>query len=128
MRVDSPTGAVSIDTQEQLVDLLSRAGIGECATFFLSHVTDFPWLSIHLNDSYAYVHFFTADQHPGLQAQHMTPEGCPDEVSFHHAPGEDGDPITMPDSCIVHRDDAIAAASEFFASLELPKSIDWSEL
>ena len=108
--------------------MLSAAGIGECATFYLSHLSQFPLLSVHLNDLTAYLHYFPSDQHPGFQPRQMSPEDCPEEVSFHYAPGEAGDLITMPRSCIVHRDDAIKAASEFFASSELPKSIDWFEL
>ncbi len=128
MQVDSPTGTVSVEALEELVDLLSKAGIGERATFYLSHLAEFPLLSVHLNDSKAYVHYFPSGQHPGFQARHMTPEDCPEEVSFHYAPGAAGDLITMPSSCVVHRDDAIKAASEFFASTELPKSINWFEL
>jgi hypothetical protein len=128
MRVDSPTGPIEIESREQLVELLSQAGHGECATFYFSHLAPLPWLSVHLNDSFAYVHFLAADQHPGFQAQGMTPEDCPDEVSFHHAPGEEGDPILMPRSCVLHRDAAVQAAAEFFASLERPASVDWFEL
>ncbi len=128
MKVDSPTGAISVESSEELVDLLSKAGNGDRATFYLSHLSPFPLLSVHLNDLHAYVHYFPSDQHPGFQSHHMTPEDCPEEVSFHYAPGEAGDLITMPKSCVVHRDDAIKAASEFFGSLERPASLDWIEL
>lgn len=128
MRVESPSGPIAIESSKELVDLLSSAGLGECATFYCYHVAPYPWLSVHLNELFAYVHYFPVDQHPGFQAQNMTPQDCPDEVRFHHGPGVEGDPIEMPQSSILHRDQAITAAVDFLGSIDKPESVDWFEL
>ena len=128
MRIETPSGPIVTNSSDKLVGLLTEAGHDGCATFYLTHLASYPWLSVHLNGQFAYLHYLKSSDHAGFQAQNMTPISCPETVTFHHAPGDEGDQVSMPRSCLVHRDAAVQAASEFFMSLEKPASIDWLEL
>ena len=77
-------------------------------------------LSVQINGTIAYLHYFPAEKHPGYQSRDMTPDGCPADVHFLQPDGGEADSFDMPDYTLVAVDAAYVAAVEFFHSPALP--------
>ena len=108
----------SLDELHQL--LLSRDG--DFSEFWLGG-RKFPALAIHTRGDLAYLHFFSAERHPGFQA--VGDVGSGEDVTFKQKGHGD---FSMPRAFVVSIEQAYRAAAEFFTSLRLPSCVRWTEL
>jgi hypothetical protein len=75
----------------------------------------------------ANLHFFPPGDHPGFHSVgHVTNVDVRKNTTFFMNSIEE--PEEVPNDAVVPFSDALAAAKEFFASQELPRSVDWFEL
>jgi hypothetical protein len=99
--------------------------------FTLSHQVDGPSLHIHINNGFAYAHYFaagTAVANAGYQPTGMTPSGCPESVYFVQTDGSESYAFEMSHTAICSLDAVYDAAIEFLHDPALPKCITWLAL
>ncbi len=86
-----------------------------------------PLLLILVNKALANLHYFPPGDHPGFQSAGHISALDPDKYTpfFMNSLEEQED---IPNNAVILFPDALAAAREFFASTELPRSIEWFEL
>jgi hypothetical protein len=86
-----------------------------------------PLLLMLVNKALANLHYFPRGDHPGFQSVGHISALDPDKyTTFFMSSLEEREDI--PNNAVILFPDALAAAKEFFASTELPKSIEWFEL
>jgi hypothetical protein len=129
MEIEDLAGRVSVDRDDELEHRLRSVRRGDYGAAILSH-DDRVSLWIHINNSFAYLHFFpdNTGRHLGFQPTGMSPENCDKDVHFLQIDGGEADSITMPCSTVVPVAVAYIAAREFLHDPVLPPSILWSEL
>jgi hypothetical protein len=128
MQIDDFDGHTFINTEDELLARLMSVRRGDYRAFMLSHVDDYPALSVQLNCEIAYLHYFPAADHPGYHPHGMTPPGCTGDYHFLQTNNCEADSFDMPDRALVSAETAYAAAVEFLRSRELPESIKWFEV
>jgi hypothetical protein len=122
MNISGTCGNKVVNSSDELTDILRNSrkeGFGE----FQISEKRYPAMLIHINGSLAYLHFFTADKHPGFQA--IGDITAHEEVTFRQEGHGD---FSMPRAVVVTADKAYQAAAEFFASRRLPGCAEWMEL
>lgn len=128
MKIHDLSGSIEIDDASQLAHRLRTSRRALFGAFHVSRDGDLPYISAHFNGDIAYIHYFSADDHPGFQPIDMTPDGCPEDVHFLNTDGNEGGAIDMPASTLVDAETAVRAILEFAATGGMPKSIQWFEL
>jgi len=110
------------------VILQRRHGKGVNA-FWLNHDTEeYPKISILVNAELAAVHYIPEEFQAGFRSCGKTPGLEPNGTTAFSISGFSGDDVEEPNESVVPFSTALAVAKEFFASKQLPKCIDWSEL
>jgi hypothetical protein len=86
-----------------------------------------PLLLILVNRALANLHYFPPGDHPGFQSVGNISTLDPGKYTtfFMNSLEERED---IPNNAVILFPDALAAAKEFFARTELPKSVEWFEL
>lgn len=59
---------IQIESQQELESALNKYRQGSCGAFDFTHAGPFPWLSILINGTTAYIHYFPSDGHPGFHS------------------------------------------------------------
>ncbi|PHQ36040.1 Imm1 family immunity protein [Rhodopirellula bahusiensis] len=128
MKIDDLSGSAETDDAAQIANRLRTIRVDRYGAFHISGDRDLPYISAHFNGDIAYIHYFTADDHPGFHPTDMAPPGCPDDVHFLNTDGSEAGAIDMPASTLVDAETAIHAILEFAATGDMPQSIQWFEL
>lgn len=128
MKIHDLSGSLETDDIAELASRLRSVRARGYGAFHMSGYEDLPYMSVHFNGDIAYIHYFSSDGHPGFQPTDMTPPDCPDVVRFLNTDESEAGAIEMPASTLVDANTAVAAAVEFAATRQMPRSIRWSEL
>lgn len=128
MRIEDFEGAYEAsDISELEMVLQKRYGPGVNG-FWLSHDNEkYPSVSLLVRGDLACLHYFPADSHPGFLSVGSIQELKPDEstIFFLDNPNQEQE---IPNSSVISFYEAVEVAKGFFASKELPGSIEWLEL
>jgi hypothetical protein len=128
-------GETNVRSQRELVRRLTSVRKGNFGAFVLMHKKHGPSLSIHVNKTLAWLHYFPDPdylKHAGYHTTEMPPPGCKRNVRFRVLSiwvEENGDEyITMPPAKLVSIPVAVVVAKEFFKNSRRPTSVGWQEL
>jgi hypothetical protein len=130
MEVDALDGAHSVHSIAQLEQLLGVRFKDHENDFLLTpDLSDYPRLSIMVKGDLAAIHYFPKDGHAG----HVAPGGKlnldPKKMTkFSIGRLDVSDTIYVPNHLIVSFSEALEAATKFFQSQEMPRSIEWVAL
>ena len=131
MEVDTISGRIHVHNQQQLAAAFRERRQGAFAAFDLFLPQPYPWLSVLINGSLAYLHYFPAEGHPGFQswASAAPASAATDQtVHFLQSSGSEADSFDLPRSTVVPAELALLAAQQFFGAPGLPTCIPWREL
>lgn len=108
---------------EQVLELRTEKGVNE---FTLELETYYPYLIMHVNKDYAYVHYFW-DDGPGSAS--MDESNGLDEYGYtEFYLGDECTELLRPNFQVVSFAKAKSAALEFFKTKSRPTNIEWMEL
>jgi hypothetical protein len=130
MEIYDLQGGSPVATDTELLTRLRTTRQGNCGAFTLYHQDGGPSLHIHINQDFAYVHYFddATGSNAGYQPTGMTPIGCPKSVHFVQTDGSESYAFEMTHAAICSPDAAYDAAVEFLHNPGLPKCIKWLAL
>jgi hypothetical protein len=127
MRVDDSKGTYQTRTSSELETVLQKRYGPGVNSFWLTHDGEkYPAVALLVKGDLACLHYFPKDSHPGFLSIGSAEELTPDEATIFQL--DNLDQAEMPNSSVVHFHQAVEAAKDFFASKELPKSVQWIEL
>jgi hypothetical protein len=115
------------NTLAELERILARRYGDDVNAFWISNTGKPPLLLILVNKALAYVFFFPSRDHPGFHSVGNIAGLDPHKFTTFYMNGIE-EPEPYPNDAIVPVADALIAAREFFASQQLPPSMEWSEL
>jgi hypothetical protein len=126
MHIRDYFGSLEANDAATLIVILSRRYGEGYNGFWLSHVDQFPAISILVKDEMAYLHYFPEDRHPGFHSYSDPPIWDRETIEFRldnlsqkqQVDGEAVVPFAV----------ALTVAKEFLASSVRPKSVNWREL
>ena len=121
-------GRCEVNSISDLEHVLSRRYGPGVNGFWISHSNEeFPTLALLVNGNHAVLHYFPVANHPGFvsvgREEGLDPKGF---TTFSIDTVEQETELW--NGHVVDFSKAMAAAKDFFAANELPKSIDWDEL
>lgn len=123
-----PNHRLQIRTEEELESAFAEWRQDVYAAFHFSHDLPHPWLSVLLNGSVAYIHYFPAPDHPGFQSLNPNPAAGDHCTRFLQAGGCEADGFDLPAYSLIPAETGLAAAREFLHSTARPSCLAWSEL
>jgi hypothetical protein len=128
MRIQDMMQDHEADTLGELERFLSRRYGNDVNAFWISREKGRrPLLLMLVNKALANLHYFPPGDHPGFHSVGHISALDPDKYTtfFMNSPEEREE---IPNDAVIPFFEALAAAKEFFASDDLPKSVDWFEL
>lgn len=128
MRFQDLTAVFEVSDEKALESLLSRRFGGGVNSFKLSQgSSEYPMLLVLINGDLASLHYFPRDRHPGFRSisgvDGLDVNGS--TVFFMNSLDQE-EPVL--NDGVVPLATGMKAAREFFASPELPRSVEWLEL
>ena len=128
MRIEDFEGAYEASDISELETVLQKRYGPGVNGFWLSHDNKkHPSVSLLVKGDLACLHYFPTDSHPGFLSVGSVQELNPDEATIFFLDNPDQEQ-EMPNSSVIHFSKAVQVAKDFFASEELPRSIEWLEL
>jgi hypothetical protein len=128
MRIEDFAGAYEASNTSELERLLQKRYGPGVNSFWLSHDDEkYPSVSLLVKGDLACLHYFPADTHPGFLSIGSVQELKPDEATTFFLNNLDQEQ-EMPNGSVIQYSKAVEVAKVFFASKELPRSIEWLEL
>jgi hypothetical protein len=120
---------IQIESQQELESAFYKYRQGSYGAFDFNHASPFPWLSVLINGTTAYVHYFPSDGHPGFHSvanagEHPTGQ----TIHFLQSGGDEGSSFDIDRSMTVSIELAFSAAKQFLSKPSLPTCILWEEL
>ena len=113
----------SVDELESILNMRYGIGVNE---FQISGNEDYPYLSVLVNDCYAFIAFFPKEEDFILQSIGTDTKLNPDEMSTFYI-GTPTETTEVWNEFVVQFSKAKEVAIEFFTSLSLPACIEWSK-
>lgn len=124
MKVEHFGGAVDVADSTALDRVLDARYGNEVNEFIMGGQETYPYLSILVRGSAAYLHFFPAEGHPGFASVgNASAQG--DETFYVNTPTEE---IWVAASAVVPFDRAREAAQEYLRTGTMPRTVRWLEL
>lgn len=130
MHLQHLNGTAEVLDEQSLLLLLSKQRNGVYGAFILWHLDGGPSLWVHINGTFAYLHFFRAigSEHPGFQSIGMAPPNFGETTRFLTTTGCEADAISVLSDTLVPDEAAYKAAVQFLKEPGMPSSIQWFEL
>ncbi len=127
VRIQDFAAITNVNTISELEQLLQKRYCNDANSFWLSHNDESkPSMSLLVKGDIAYLHYFPSESHPGF-ASSRNDENLIDGTTIFFLDSPDQEQEIL-NSSVVSFAQALKAATEFFYSKNLPKSINWSEL
>ena len=126
MLVEHFLGKTECNTYEELVQILELKNENGVNEFTLELETCYPYLIMHVNKDYAYVHYF-GDDGPGSASMDES-NGLDEYGNTEFYLGDKYTKLLRPNYQVVSFAKAKSAALEFLKTKSRPTNIEWMEL
>ena len=126
MHIHDLDGYFETENETELIERLRTVRRGPYGAFVLQHASDYPYMSVHVNDDLAYIGFFPSAESLFVPSG-MSPLEDAGEIRFVLVGGDAADDIYACAEDVVPFSLAVRAACQFLMTVGLPDSITWQE-